>query len=138
MKKENIKKFVKESYGAVANSSNSCCSVESSCCGSESPEKISRQIGYSNEDLSAIPEGSNMGLGCGNPVAVASLIKETIKDTFRKDAVIMLNVTGGGEERFKEGKSLYYLKPSQVFETSTTREEVKNKLTALFGLPVLG
>ena len=81
MKKEKIKKFVKERYGAAAHNSDSCCSVESSCCGSESPERISRQIGYCDEELSAIPEGANMGLGCGNPVAISSLKEgETVLD----------------------------------------------------------
>jgi SAM-dependent methyltransferase len=81
MKKENIKKFVKDRYGAFAQSSDSCCSTEPSCCGSESPERISRQIGYSDEELNAIPEGANMGLGCGNPVAIASLKEgETVLD----------------------------------------------------------
>ena len=70
-------------------------------------------------------------------VAVASLIEETKKSTFPKDAVIMLNITGGGEERFREGKSLYYLKPAQVFEAFTPEEEVKKKITALFEVHVL-
>lgn len=81
MKKENIKKFVRERYGAVAQDSNSCCSVESTCCGPESPESIGRKIGYSDEELNAIPEGANLGLGCGNPVAIASLKEgETVLD----------------------------------------------------------
>ncbi|MFC2123706.1 cysteate synthase [Bacteroidota bacterium] len=71
-------------------------------------------------------------------VAVASLIEETKKADFPKDAVIMLNITGGGEERFREGKSLHFLKPSLVLDAATPEEEVKRKITALFESPVLG
>jgi ubiquinone/menaquinone biosynthesis C-methylase UbiE len=44
-------------------------------------EKISRRIGYSEEELSSVPKGANLGLGCGNPVALASLKKgQTVLD----------------------------------------------------------
>jgi len=55
----------------------------SSCCGpsESSMEKMSSLIGYSKEDLDCVPEGANMGLGCGNPVALASLKPgETVVD----------------------------------------------------------
>jgi len=46
----------------------------SPCCGSvDLAEDISKKIGYSDEELKTVPEGSNLGLGCGNPVALASL-----------------------------------------------------------------
>jgi len=46
-----------------------------------SAEAISRRIGYSNEDLEAVPEWANLGLGCGDPVALASLREgETVVD----------------------------------------------------------
>jgi len=80
MKEENIKKAVRENYGKIAKSSGgSCCCgpVTSSCCGvqTDSAKEISSNIGYSKEDLNKVPEGSNLGLGCGNPIAMASLIK---------------------------------------------------------------
>jgi arsenite methyltransferase len=78
MKEENIKKAVRESYAKVA-SGRSCCSTPatgSSCCGQKDLAKeISSNIGYSKEDLNKAPEGSNLGLGCGNPIAMASLVK---------------------------------------------------------------
>ena len=78
MKEENIKKAVRESYAKVASGS-SCCSAPvtgSSCCGQiDLAKEISSNIGYSKEDLNKVPEGSNLGLGCGNPVAMASLAK---------------------------------------------------------------
>ena len=55
----------------------------SACCGPSdfSVEKMAAYMGYSKEDLESVPEGSNMGLGCGNPVALATLKPgETVVD----------------------------------------------------------
>jgi SAM-dependent methyltransferase len=74
MKAEKIKKAVKSGYARVALQNISCCGTSSSCCGSSNlAEDISRRVGYTDEELSAVPEGANLGLGCGNPVALASL-----------------------------------------------------------------
>jgi arsenite methyltransferase len=80
MKKAEIQRTVRERYGKIAKqSSSSCCSgttqQTSSCCGSSADiaQNISKKIGYTDEDLSQVPEGANLGLGCGNPVALASL-----------------------------------------------------------------
>lgn len=74
MKAEEIKKAVKSGYAKVALQNLPCCGINSSCCGSASPaEDISKRIGYNDEELQAAPDGSNLGLGCGNPVALASL-----------------------------------------------------------------
>ncbi len=74
MKEGEIKRAVRKGYADIAKRETSCCGPVSSCCGS--PEVIqdtSEKIGYSEEELNAVPEGSNLGLGCGNPVALASL-----------------------------------------------------------------
>ena len=74
MEKNEIKNKVKEGYGRVALENRSCCGALSSCCGSSaSIQTIGEMIGYSKEEMSQVPEGSNLGLGCGNPVALASL-----------------------------------------------------------------
>lgn len=79
MKDEELKKAVREGYSRVAKSGGSCC--QSGCCGSGKPQQISRKIGYTQEQIEAAPEGSNLGLGCGNPVALASLKEgETVLD----------------------------------------------------------
>lgn len=44
----------------------------------------------------------------------------------------MLNITGGGEERFKAGRDLFYLKPDLVFDINPDEEDVKNNLRKLF------
>ncbi len=79
MKDENIHKMVREGYGKIAKTNNereSCCS-----CGCGSATGVSEQIGYSPEELANVPEGANLDLGCGNPVALASLKEgETVVD----------------------------------------------------------
>jgi ubiquinone/menaquinone biosynthesis C-methylase UbiE len=74
MEKEEIRKVVREGYGNIAKQDSPCCVPAKSCCGStNSAQDISRKIGYSEEELKAVPEGANLGLGCGNPIALASL-----------------------------------------------------------------
>jgi SAM-dependent methyltransferase len=81
MKHSEIKKVVREGYGKIAKTNSSCCAPTSSCCGGSSADDTSRKIGYTDEELSCVPEGANLGLGCGNPVALASLKKgETVMD----------------------------------------------------------
>jgi len=74
MEEKEIKRIVREGYARIATRGGSCCGPASSCCGShDSAPDISRRIGYSADDLQAAPEGANLGLGCGNPVALVSL-----------------------------------------------------------------
>lgn len=82
MKDEEIRRSVREGYGKIAKQSGSCCAPASPCCGgADSVQTISRGIGYSEEELKSVPEGANLGLGCGNPTALASLQKgETVLD----------------------------------------------------------
>lgn len=82
MKKEEIKKVVRKSYAEIAKQQSSCCAPVDSCCGSKDlAQDISKKIGYSEEDIKTVPEGANLGLGCGNPVALASLKEgETVLD----------------------------------------------------------
>jgi len=83
MKSAEIKEYVKERYSEIARTEASCCS--SSCCGPSALD-VAQRIGYSQEDLKGIPESSLMGLGCGNPVALASL----------KEGEIVLDLGSGG------------------------------------------
>ena len=72
-KSDEMKKIVKEGYAKIATQGVSCC-PSSSCCGNTGLAKdISRSVGYSDEEINVVPEGANLGLGCGNPVAIASL-----------------------------------------------------------------
>ena len=58
-------------------------------------------------------------------IATATLMKEVKSGNIPKDAVIMLNITGGGEKRFKQNRTLFYLKPNHIFGVTPTVEEVK-------------
>ena len=82
MRKEEIKKVVREGYAKIAKQDSSCCVPANSCCGStDLAQDTSKSIGYTEEELKAVREGANLGLGCGNPVALASLKEgETVLD----------------------------------------------------------
>jgi len=82
MRREEIKKVVREGYARIAKRDSSCCALANSCCGStELAQDISKKRGYTEEELKAVPKGANLGLGCGNPVALASLREgETVLD----------------------------------------------------------
>jgi SAM-dependent methyltransferase len=74
MKDNQIKEIVRSRYAKVALQGVPCCGTRKSCCGSSiSAEDISRRVGYGDKDLNSVPEGANLGLGCGNPVALASI-----------------------------------------------------------------
>ena len=85
MKAHEIHTEVRKKYAEIAKTGSSCCGP--SCCGEEEPgapqraTTLSQAMGYSGEDLEGVPEGANLGLGCGNPVALASLEKgQTVLD----------------------------------------------------------
>jgi arsenite methyltransferase len=82
MNGETIRKMVRESYGKIVNRGSSCCGPAKSVCGGADPATdTSKKIGYTEKDLGTVPEGANLGLGCGNPVALATLREgETVLD----------------------------------------------------------
>ncbi len=81
MAPDTIKDMVRARYGDIAaRADSSCCAPASatSCCDTAAPpvrdlNAKAREIGYSDEELSAVPEGANLGLGCGNPLAIAAM-----------------------------------------------------------------
>jgi len=74
MKEEKIKKEVREGYAKIAKNKSSCCCPQcSEVDTSKISETVSRNIGYAEEELASVPEDANLGLGCGNPVAFASM-----------------------------------------------------------------
>ncbi|MEW6306360.1 MAG: arsenite methyltransferase [Verrucomicrobiota bacterium] len=96
LKQDAVRQTVRERYGKIAESGGSCgcgpaccaepaeasepcCDHESdTCCATESPKDssaaaVAQTLGYSAEQTGAVPEGANLGLGCGNPLAIASL-----------------------------------------------------------------
>jgi arsenite methyltransferase len=93
---QEVHETVRAAYAGIATGGGSCCgpkkSSASSCgCGSSGPEILARKLGYSDDELAALPEGANMGLSCGNPAAVAAL---------RPGEVVLDLGSGGGFDVF--------------------------------------
>ena len=102
LKDEEIKERVRKTYGKIAEADDSCgcwhpsASQASSCCGPEASaaamststeSDASAHLGYSKEELESIPMGANMGLGCGNPQAIAA--PQTGRDSPRSGGVVV-------------------------------------------------
>src|SRR3954451_25090439 len=85
---ESVRRMVREGYGKIAQTDSASCGPGVSCCGSNAAasEQLVQHIGYTPEELAALPEGSNMGLSCGNPTAIASL----------KPGEVVLDLGAGG------------------------------------------
>ena len=82
-KQDTIRRAVRESYASVATTGEArhLKPSEESCCGGTTADKAALVLGYGEEEVRAVPEGANMGLGCGNPMAIASLQPgETVLD----------------------------------------------------------
>lgn len=84
MKEDKVRKIVREGYAKIARNERTCCS-DPACCApngvADMDEELGKKMGYSEVDMESVPEGSNLGLGCGNPIALASLQKgETVLD----------------------------------------------------------
>lgn len=98
---EDVKDEVRGAYGEVAsaNRQNKSCGNGRSCCGvSAKPDPdYSQALGYSKEDLDSAPEGSNMGLGCGNPQAIADL---------KKGEIVLDLGAGGGFDAFLSARKV--------------------------------
>ncbi len=80
--KDELRTAVRDRYAAVARGQEADCGCTSSCCGgTTSADETSRSLGYSAKEIEGVPEGSNLGLGCGNPQAIAALSPgETVLD----------------------------------------------------------
>jgi len=92
MKDKKIKRIVREGYAKIASQNSSCCPSIKPCCGDTNLARdISKKIGYNDEEIRGVPIGANLGLGCGNPVALANL---------RKGEVVLDLGSGGGLDCF--------------------------------------
>jgi arsenite methyltransferase len=96
---ETVRAAVREGYGKIAGSGGSCCGATPTCCGASpvASEELAKHIGYSSEELAALPEGANMGLSCGNPNALAAL---------QPGEVVLDLGAGGGFDVFIAGKKV--------------------------------
>ncbi|MGH8397871.1 MAG: arsenite methyltransferase [Gammaproteobacteria bacterium] len=75
LKNDEIRQAVRQQYGRVAENGVAGCGSGPSCCGAPAgnAESLSQALGYSHNDVAVVPLGANMGLGCGNPQAIAAL-----------------------------------------------------------------
>ena len=96
---EAVRQKVREGYGKIAGSGDSCCGPAPTCCGSSpvASADLAKHIGYSNEELAALPDGANMGLSCGNPNALAAL---------QPGEVVLDLGAGGGFDVFIAGRKV--------------------------------
>jgi arsenite methyltransferase len=110
---EKVRQAVRDGYGQIARTGSServesgCCGSDpaaqpspsggSSCCGTGAAEELAQSLGYSEAELATLPEGANLGLSCGNPTAIASLLPgETVLDLG----------SGGGFDLFIAGQKV--------------------------------
>ncbi len=102
MNTDTVKKSVIDNYGKLAKASqNSFITKLFGCCNpTKNAGKVAQIIGYSNEEMESVPEGSNLGVGCGNPSAVTKINKgETVVDLGSGagfDAFIVAPMVGSG------------------------------------------
>jgi len=99
-KEQAVRRMVREGYAKIAqDTSAGGCGPGVSCCGSapQDADKLARELGYSVEELKALPDGANMGLSCGNPAALAAL----------KPGEVVLDLgSGGGFDVFIAGRKV--------------------------------
>lgn len=92
-----IKKIIKKEYGKIAKTSAQCGCGSCGCDSNITIQKQSGDMGYSVDEITAVPDGSNLGLGCGNPTAIASL----------KEGNIVLDLgSGAGFDAFLAAKKV--------------------------------
>jgi SAM-dependent methyltransferase len=96
---ELVRQKVRDGYSQIAQQGSERRRGGRSCCGSPTPEaeKLARYIGYSAEELAALPEGANLGLSCGNPNALAAL---------QPGEVVLDLGSGGGFDVFIAGRKV--------------------------------
>ena len=92
-----VKETVRAGYAAIATGQQRSCCGPGQRCGQVDPAKLAKAIGYDAESLSNLPDGANMGLSCGNPVAIAALQEgQTVLDLG----------SGGGFDVFQAGEKV--------------------------------
>jgi len=93
--KDDVRQTVRTGYAAIATGQRSCCSGQRS--GQADPVRLARAVGYDEVSLANLPEGANMGLSCGNPVAIAAL---------REGQTVLDLGSGGGFDVFQAGEKV--------------------------------
>ena len=99
VKNDEVRKAVRKTYGKIAETGAAGCGCDCGCGPGRNTtaEDLSVSVGYSTEDVSTVPEGANLGLGCGNPQAMASL---------RQGETVLDLGSGGGFDCFLAAKAV--------------------------------
>ena len=95
-KHNDVRETVRLGYAAIATGQHAPCGP-GGCCGQANPEQLAKAVGYDAESIANLPEGANMGLSCGNPVAIAAL---------REGQTVIDLGSGGGFDVFQAGEKV--------------------------------
>jgi arsenite methyltransferase len=115
-KKDEIRQEVRKRYADIAKSDSAGCGCSPSCCTPQDPstKDLSAKLGYTLQEIDSVPDGANMGLGCGNPLTIADLKPgETVLDLG----------SGAGFDAFLAAKSVG--KRGKVIGVDMTQEMIK-------------
>jgi SAM-dependent methyltransferase len=94
---DQVRETVRAGYASIATGQQSSCCGGGGCCGQVDPERLAQAVGYDAESLANLPDGANMGLSCGNPVAIAAL---------REGQTVLDLGSGGGFDVFQAGEKV--------------------------------
>ena len=114
-KKDEIRQEVRKRYGDIAKSDSARCGCSPSCCTPQdlSIKDLSAKLGYTSQEINSVPDGANMGVGCGNPLTIANLKSgETVLDLG----------SGAGFDAFLAAKNVG--KEGKVIGVDMTREMI--------------
>lgn len=142
VEEEKVKKIVREGYAKIAKKEKSCCDTPASCRsnGSDVNKEITKRIGYTEEEIGSVPEGANLGLGCGNPVALASLKKgQTVLDLGSGggfDCFLAANRVGKGGKVIGVDMTPEMLDKARENARKSKYENVEFRLGEIENLPV--
>jgi SAM-dependent methyltransferase len=140
---DNIRKSVREQYGKIAqNEGAGCCSPGTACCSDVNlhPKGVARAMGYSENDVNTVPEGANMGLGCGNPQAIASIQPgETVLDLGSGggfDCFLAADATGNDGQVIGVDMTPEMISKARENAQKSGRDNVEFRLGEIENLPV--
>lgn len=140
MDKDKIRKAVREAYAQRVKQGSTCCPPGNACgCGS-SQQTVAKRIGYTDAQLQSIPEGPNLGLGCGNPTALASLKEgEVVLDLGSGagiDCFLAANAVGGSGRVIGVDMTAEMIEKARENASQGNYENVEFRLGEIENLPV--
>jgi len=140
MANKNIKDIVKSKYAEIAVKNSSCCPGNACCGGKDTAKELSRKVGYTDKEMGQVPDNANLGLGCGNPTALAGLKKgETVLDLGSGagfDAFLAAKKVGKTGKVIGVDMTLEMVKKARKNAEKGGYENVEFKLGEIESLPV--